>query len=217
MNWDVIGWIRSLKKDKDPPDKPKIEKDLNLEHHTNILKNTGDNPSIEIMKKQILDSVEKLNSLGFKYNRPSKESVVMRSAFLQSELSTCLKLRVGAVLTDQRFRTISSGYNGTPVGFPHCCDEQNIENHTAKYDIHAEENCLNSCRWSPVGSEESFIFVTYFPCIPCCKAILASKDRLNITKLYYVNEFSDDEDKYGCSDEGKDLLEKMNITVIQLK
>jgi len=194
-----------------------LDRDLNLEHHKNILKNTGDNPSIEIMKKQILDSIVKLTELGFGYVRPSKESIAMRTAFLQSELSTCIKMKVGAVLTDQRFRIVSSGFNGSPVGIPHCCDEQNIENHTAIYDIHAEENCLASCRWSPVGNEESYLFVTYFPCIPCCKAMLASQDRLNLTKLYYTNEFSDDEAKYGDSDDGKELLEKVGINVIQLK
>ena len=194
-----------------------LDRDLNLEHHRNILKNTGNNPSVEIMKKQILGSIKRLTDLGFSYIRPSKESIAMRTAFLQSELSTCIKLKVGAVLTDQKFRLISSGFNGTPTNIPHCCDEQTIENHTAKYEIHAEENCLASCRWNPVGNEESYIFVTYFPCIPCCKAMLATKDRINLTRLYYTNEYNDDEAKYGCSEEGRILLETSGIKITQLK
>ena len=208
-------WLNKVYFSKDPP-KKNLEIDSKLEHHKNILKNTGDNSSLNIMKKQIIDSIEKLNSLGFKYIRPSKESIAMRSAYLQAELSTCIKMKVGAVLTDQRYRIISSGYNGTPIGFPHCCDKQNIENHTSIYEIHAEENCLNSCKWNPTGLEESFLFVTFFPCVTCCKAILASKDRLNITKLYYAYEFSDDEAKYGNSNDGIKLLENAKIKVIQL-
>ena len=195
---------------------PKVEKDIGLEHHCNILKNTGSGSAIQSVKDEVLKSIKDLTELGLEYDRPTKSSIAMRAAFLQAELSTCSKMKVGSVLTDRKFRIISSGFNGSPAGTAHCCERDESVKHTAIRDIHAELNCLSSCRWLPNTDEESYLFITHIPCMACSHAIIASKDRLKISKVFYYLDFSDDEAKYyGSSIDAEVILEESGIKLIK--
>lgn len=51
--------------------------------------------------------------------RPSRDEILMRSAWLWSKRSTCARLHVGAVFSRDG-RILVSGYNGAPSGIPHC-------------------------------------------------------------------------------------------------
>lgn len=51
--------------------------------------------------------------------RPSWHQLFIKISLQIAERSTCLKIRVGAVLTRDN-RIISIGYNGTPAGQDHC-------------------------------------------------------------------------------------------------
>jgi dCMP deaminase len=37
--------------------------------------------------------------------------------------STCVRRQVGAIITDDRHRILSSGFNGVPASFPHCGEQ----------------------------------------------------------------------------------------------
>ena len=111
-----------------------------------------------------------------------------------STLSTCSKIHVGAVLTDKQGCILSSGYNGTPSGWPHCSDDPQIGH---SMEIHAEANCI--CRADNTSRQTNLmLFLTHTPCIHCAKIIVASLARLDIKKIYASHVyFPNKEDELG--------------------
>ena len=55
-----------------------------------------------------------------KKQRPRKEIVMLRMAKEISKLSDCKSRSVGAIITDDNFYIIGTGYNGTISGSEHC-------------------------------------------------------------------------------------------------
>merc|ERR1711953_1222712 len=54
-------------------------------------------------------------------SRPSWERYFMDLAIIASSKASCIKRKVGYVITKDR-RVICTGVNGTPTGTPNCCD-----------------------------------------------------------------------------------------------
>ena len=52
-------------------------------------------------------------------NRLDREDYFMLMAHLVALRSTCNRARVGAVVVKD-FRVVTTGYNGSPRGLPHC-------------------------------------------------------------------------------------------------
>jgi dCMP deaminase len=74
--------------------------------------------------------------------RPPMDSVLMDTARLFSTRSTCSRMAVGAVLVRDS-RILSTGYNGTPAGTPHCVHECDCKPPTfGEYTIH-EDTCAS--------------------------------------------------------------------------
>jgi deoxycytidylate deaminase len=67
----------------------------------------------------------------------------MKTAYTFAELSSAVKLKVGAVVVKDD-RIISLGYNGTPTGWDNCCERVIYpdENH-GDYDCDPEEFAIN--------------------------------------------------------------------------
>ena len=82
--------------------------------------------------------------------------------------STCPRLSVGAVLVRDK-RIISTGYNGVPVGVPHCVDVGCVlvDGHCSLV-VHAEANAIRYC---PVDTRYSTMYVTHTPCVDCMKGM----------------------------------------------
>jgi len=57
---------------------------------------------------------EYLDLLEQPYRRPSEEEMIMHLAYSVSLHSTCIQRQVGAVITDEDYRVLSTGYNDTP-------------------------------------------------------------------------------------------------------
>lgn len=53
-------------------------------------------------------------------SRPTTDETMMALALAMAQRSTCLRHSVGCVLTDQRGRVLSTGYNGVVSGALHC-------------------------------------------------------------------------------------------------
>ncbi len=107
----------------------------------------------------------------------------------QSELlalrSTCTRLAVGATIVRDK-RIIAGGYNGSIAGGVHCIDEgcYVIENHCVR-TIHAEMNAILQCAKFGVPTDGADIYVTHFPCLQCCKAIVQA----GIKTVYYAMDY----------------------------
>lgn len=118
-------------------------------------------------------------------NRISWDGYFMAQSELLALRSTCTRLAVGATIVRDK-RIIAGGYNGSITGGVHCIDEgcYVIDNHCVR-TIHAEMNALLQCAKFGVATEGADIYVTHFPCLQCCKAIIQA----GIKTVYYANDY----------------------------
>jgi len=111
--------------------------------------------------------------------RPTIDETMLSIASVLALRSTCAKLAVGCVLTDNKGRIIGTGYNGVPIGCRHCTDEPCPGAEAPKgadlcEAVHAEQNALLQCR------EPDKIFTcytTHAPCLRCTKLLLNTSCR----------------------------------------
>ncbi len=111
--------------------------------------------------------------------RKSWDSYFMGLAYDVSERATCTRRNVGAVIVKDN-RIISTGYNGSPAGLPHCIDDGcHLENGHCIRCIHAEANAIMEC--APLERKGATIYITDYPCQNCAKLIINS----GISKVIY--------------------------------
>jgi dCMP deaminase len=109
----------------------------------------------------------------------------MAQSHLLALRSTCTRLTVGATIVRDK-RIIAGGYNGSIAGGDHCIEKgcYVIDNHCVR-TIHAEINALLQCAKFGVPTSEAEVYVTHFPCLQCCKAIIQA----GIKKVYYAVDY----------------------------
>ncbi|MDC8105741.1 MULTISPECIES: deoxycytidylate deaminase [Chryseobacterium] len=118
-----------------------------------------------------------------------------------AKLSYCKRKQVGALIVKDRM-IISDGYNGTPSGFENCCED--AEGKTHWYVLHAEANAILKLAASTQSAKGATLYLTLSPCKECSKLILQA----GITRLVYINEYSDDD--------GISFLKNHNIEIEQI-
>jgi len=148
--------------------------------------------------------------------RISKDIALVSILNILKQRSTCSKLQVAALLVTDNGRIISTGYNGTPAGYPHCIDKHPDEPHSALMELHAEHNCLlNAPQLLTNDIEYTELWVTHKPCVNCLKVIVTLAYRLKIKNIYYIFEYMDDDEKYRLSDDDvSKLYAKHGISII---
>ncbi|MBM7645821.1 dCMP deaminase [Scopulibacillus daqui] len=117
--------------------------------------------------------------------RLSWDQYFMAQSHLLANRSTCPRLAVGATIVRDK-RIIAGGYNGSISGGIHCIDEgcYMIDGHCVR-TIHAEMNAILQCAKFGVPTQGAEIYVTHFPCLQCCKAIIQS----GIKTVYYAADY----------------------------
>ena len=110
--------------------------------------------------------------------RPSLSETMLTVAHVLANRSTCVRRKVGCVLTDMKGRILSAGYNGVPSGWTHCTSvasecpgakEPSGEGYEKCQAIHAEQNALLFCN----DIDKIFTcYVTTAPCMHCVKMLL---------------------------------------------
>lgn len=113
-------------------------------------------------------------------SRPSKEEYMLGIASLTARMSTCSRLRVGAVLTDMRREQIWVGYNGGPRGGANGCRRSEEGNCGC---VHAEANAVVK---APGGVEKT-AFLTHSPCGLCAVLMVNA----NVVEVHYRDEYRD--------------------------
>ena len=127
----------------------------------------------------IIDSIKQLNS------RPSWDEYFMAGCHLISKRSSCDRLHVGCIITSNN-RIITTGYNGFIANTPHVgCVRDGHE----KLTIHAEVNAIADAAKRGVSLDNSIVYITHYPCIDCCKAVVAS----GIRNIIYYDDYKNDE------------------------
>lgn len=121
-----------------------------------------------------------------KHYRPSWDDYFMAMAKIVASRGTCNRLYAGSVLVKDN-RIISSGYNGSPPGQPHCDEDGHLleEGHCVR-TIHGEHNAILQAAvnggTSTVGST---MYTKYNPCIHCTKYVIsAGIKRVVVGKIY---------------------------------
>ena len=120
------------------------------------------------------------NPLGLNINR--RDLIYIEMAKVWSKNSYCKRMQVGCLIVSNK-SIISDGYNGTPTGFPNCCEDEN--NQTLPLVLHAEANAITKLAKSNQSSAGSTLYVTLSPCFECSKLIIqAGIKRLVFTEVY---------------------------------
>jgi len=112
--------------------------------------------------------------------RPSKQEYFMQIAKDVSSRSTCIRRQHGAVIV-RNDQILSTGYNGSPKGMPHCsilgCLRERIECPSGeRYElcrsVHAEANAIIQAAKNGVNIDEATMYITGMPCYMCAKMIV---------------------------------------------
>lgn len=146
----------------------------------------------------------------------NKEAVFMEIASRLSQLGTCDRKQVGALIVRDG-RCVSWGFNGAPPGLPHCAenkhgwlgnvtDEQIEALHMSgelcvgdsvseamtkrwgcRNATHAEANALAFAARQGISTDDATLFVTVSPCEVCARLLIAA----GISHVYYNEEYRD--------------------------
>ncbi|HSP80752.1 MAG TPA: cytidine/deoxycytidylate deaminase family protein, partial [Myxococcaceae bacterium] len=123
-------------------------------------------------------------------DRSSWDQYFMAIARQVASRATCDRKHVGALLV--RDRTIlSTGYNGSIRGLPHCDDVGHMmENGHCVATVHAEANAIiqaakNGVRIDSEAHNPTTLYTTASPCWPCFKLIANSGVRRIVYGEFY--------------------------------
>jgi dCMP deaminase len=105
--------------------------------------------------------------------------------------STCPRLAVGAVIVRDR-RILTTGYNGSPSGLPHCDDVGCLirivdGRESCQRTLHAEQNAIIQAAYHGVSVTGATIYTTHQPCLLCTKMIINA----GIETVYYGQGYPD--------------------------
>jgi dCMP deaminase len=121
------------------------------------------------------------------------DSYFMEIAQVVARRSTCLRRHIGAVIVKGK-QIVSTGYNGTPAGHPHCsqigCARQNVPSGQRSElcrAAHAEQNAINFAARYGIPIEGSTIYTTTYPCSWCAKSIVNA----GIARVVFENDYPD--------------------------
>lgn len=116
--------------------------------------------------------------------RPSWDAYFKKISLVTRERSPCERLKVGCLLVKEN-RIISQGYNGFLPGCPH---QSILRDNHEQATVHAEQNAVADCAKRGVNCFGATAYITHYPCIICCRILLAS----GIKKIKYIEDYKND-------------------------
>jgi len=134
------------------------------------------------------------------YRRPSWDEYFMKVVEMVGSRGTCDRFRGGCVITRDK-RIIATGYNGSPIGAPHC-DDAGHEMHTVTNEdgttsrhcirtTHAEQNAICEAARMGIALEGGTLYCKMTPCYTCAKMIInAGIKRVVCAQDYHAGERS---------------------------
>lgn len=101
--------------------------------------------------------------------------------------ATCPRASVGCVLVRDR-RILTTGYNGSPRGVPHCTQAGCIlVNDHCQRTTHAEANAIVQGALHGVNLSASTAYCTHQPCVNCTKLFISA----GVVRLVYETAYPD--------------------------
>lgn len=119
--------------------------------------------------------------------RPTWDEYFMEMAQVVAKRSTCNRRSVGAVLVRDK-RILTTGYNGSPPGLPHCTEVGclMVDGHCVRA-IHAEQNAIIQGALHGIDLRGATCYVTSFPCVHCSKMLIAA----GIRRIVYMDDYTE--------------------------
>lgn len=119
--------------------------------------------------------------------RPSWDEWFMEMADVVAKRSTCNRLHVGCVIARDH-RILTTGYNGSPAGFPHCDDVGHlmVDGHCRR-TLHGEHNAIIQAALHGVSISGATVYLTHQPCLTCALMLIQA----GIARLVYRGEYND--------------------------
>ena len=145
----------------------------------------------------VVEGVDEQVVADYEVSRIPLYEAYMRMAEELAKRSTCARLQVGTVITDEMLEhVLALGYNGNARGFPNRCDSDEPGKCGC---IHSEQNALVK---APGGLRNKVAFITASPCLMCAKLIIQA----NVSFVFYRNAYRDPA--------GVELLERGGVRAI---
>jgi dCMP deaminase len=153
------------------------------------------------MKKWILNHLPKRKRIA--KSRPEWDEYFMNIAVAVAQRANCLRgdYRVGAVIVNDEYRVLSTGYNGTPTDMQNCIDEGGCTFCAEKklkgvaelsidscICVHAEQNALLAAARFGIAIDGATIYTTVQPCSTCSKELAQT----NIKRIVYFKNWRAD-------------------------
>ncbi len=116
--------------------------------------------------------------------RPTWDQYFKEIVQVTATRSPCDRLHVGCLLVRDN-RIISQGYNGFLPGLDH---KSIVRDGHEQATVHAEQNAIADCARRGVSCEGCCAYITHYPCIICCRILLAA----GIKEIKYINDYRND-------------------------
>ena len=136
------------------------------------------------------------------HHRPSWDEYFKEIVQVTAKRSPCDRLQVGCLLVKDN-RIVSQGYNGF---LPGCKHQSIMRDGHEQATVHAEQNAISDCAKRGVSCEDCTAYITHYPCMICCRILLAA----GIKNIKYINNYNNDELV-------AHFTEMMNVSTVQLK
>jgi len=117
--------------------------------------------------------------------RPSWDEYFKEIVQATAKRSPCERLQVGCLLVKDN-RIVSQGYNGF---LPGCAHVSIIRDNHEQATVHAEQNCIADSAKRGVSCDGCTAYITHYPCIICCRLLLAT----GIKNIKYIFDYHNDE------------------------
>jgi dCMP deaminase len=118
-------------------------------------------------------------------SRPSWDEYFKEIVQVTAKRSPCERLHVGCLLVSEH-RIVSQGYNGFLPGLTHCSI---IRDGHEQATVHAEQNAVADCAKRGVSCNACTAYITHYPCIICCRMLLAA----GICEIKYIFDYKNDD------------------------
>ena len=139
-------------------------------------------------------------------DRLTWDQYFMKLAVNVSARGTCDRAYVGCVIVNSDNRIVTTGYNGSIKGNPHCDDiGHTMRDGHCIATIHAEMNALIYSAKEGIPVKGCSAYVTHFPCLNCTKSLIQA----GIANIYYREAYRVDE--YAL-----ELLDRNEIECVQV-
>ncbi len=92
---------------------------------------------------------------------------------------------MGCVLVSEH-RIVSQGYNGFLPGCEHISI---VRDGHEQATVHAEQNAVTDCAKRGVSTLGCTAYITHYPCIVCCRILLAA----GIHEIKYIHDYKNDD------------------------